>query len=552
MADIKKVQEGMTGAEAAQLLYDNDSSTAQQVGDVTRALTKNSAAFLNWEQGGINDRGVEIGSTDPNYAFGIRTPAPPVAIALSSITMNCNTEYGYHIFVYDSAGVFKTSRKFDAGGQNTFTALSTDDTYRFSLVRANRRPISPYDAKDANFTIIGYVQDIYLPAADREYVDKNLEKIYGALPSELTGEIPWLNGKYYTATGDLMSNENWDYATYDVEKFAGKKLFYHGYSEGGLAFCLFTDARNNIIGRFQTDAGYYEGTIPPGTKYIKLSNLVDDYPYPQLKIVGNPLDRVSSEWYVDMAIGDYNDVVTKYVDNAVQRNNLAGKKVAFIGDDLSMFSTGYVKTFTDIYGCRFSLLSMTGSCIAAHPTNGSDPHQFVKRATANNLADCSLIVVFGGTNDFSYDKKVIGDLFVYEDITPSNRIGGKKITAPTDTEAFGAALHELINTIRTNAPAVPLMFIAPPPRGRYQEGIPTSNEANKNGDFLSDFVDAIKRICGHYAIPVLDLNEVGGFDFTNPEIAAKYSTNNWLFNKLGNVLMANVLYRFVEQNIAIK
>lgn len=534
----------MTGAKAAQLLYDNDLSTAQQVGDVTRALTKNNATFLNWEQGGINDLGVDIGSTHPDYAFGIRTPAPPVAIALPSIMMNCNAKYGYRIFVYDSAGVFKTSRKFDAGGQNSFAVLSENDTYRFCLVGTNRRKISPSDAKDANFTIAGYVQDIYLPAADREYVDKNLEKIYSALPSELTDEIPWTNGEYYTVTGHWRHDENWDCATYDVKKFAGKKLFYHGYSEG-VGFCLFTDARDNIIGRFQTKAGYYEGEIPPDTKRIKLSNRVNECPYPQLKIVGNPLDRVSSEFYVER-------FVTKYVDNAVRRNKLVGKKVVFIGDDLSMSGGGYIKTFGDTYGCRSLLLGATGSCIAAHPTNGSDQYRFVNRATANNLADCSLIVVFGGTNDFSYDKKVIGDLFVYEDITPSNRIGGKKITAPTDTEAFGAALHELINTIRTNAPAVPLMFITPPPRGRYQEGIPTSNEANKNGDFLSDFVDAIKRICGHYAIPVLDLNEVGGFDFTNPEIAAKYSINNWTFNNLGHGLMADVLYRFVEQNITIK
>lgn len=532
----------MTGAEAAQLLYDNDSSTAQQVGDVTRALTKNSAAFLNWEQGGINDRGVEIGSTDPNYAFGIRTPAPPVAIALSSITMNCNTEYGYHIFVYDSAGVFKTSRKFDAGGQNTFTALSTDDTYRFSLVRANRRPISPYDAKDANFTITGYVQDIYLPAADREYVDKNLEKIYGALPSELTGTIPWLNGKYYTATGDLISNENWDYATFDVEKFAGKKLFYHGYSEGGLAFCLFTDARNNIIGRFQTDAGYYEGTIPPGTKYIKLSNLVDDYPYPQLKIVGANLDMVASEWYVDKTITDA-------VDRAARRNDLAGKTVAFIGDEITA-AGGYINTFESLYGCVTRNLGVSNSCIAS--TGAADSYRFVTRATAKNLADCSLIVVFGSGTDFIYDNKAIGDLFVYEDIAPSEWIGSKKISAPTDTETFSGALHELISTIRANAPAVPIVFLTQFPRMRYQTGMPTSNEANKNGNFLSDFAGAIKQICAHYSIPVLDLNADSGLDFTDPEIAAKYSSGSYFLNAKGERLVGLLLYRFVEQNIVIK
>ena len=257
-------------------------------------------------------------------------------------------------------------------------------------------------------------------------------------------------------------------------------------------------------------------------------------------------------------VPDYYDEIASKKDIeeiSFVRNNLKNKKVSFIGDSITYGVGGgdfpYHRIFCDLYECIDNPLGVSGTCIANNTKNNLGSQRFVTRATVENLSGSSLIVVFGGTNDFSYDSKPIGELFIEETRTTTDYIGNKTIVAPTDTDAFAGALHELINTIRTNCPAIPIVFMTPLQRGRYSADRPTSNEINSQGNWLSDFSKAIKEICSFYSIPVLDLGAISELDFLNDAIASKYSIDKLHPNVEGHNIIGNLLYRFIEQNVII-
>lgn len=257
------------------------------------------------------------------------------------------------------------------------------------------------------------------------------------------------------------------------------------------------------------------------------------------------LAKVASKKYVEDLISKANPV----------RNNLKNRKVSFIGDSItagySCAGTPYHKVFCDIYDAVDNPLGVGGTCIANNTKNGLSAQRFITRATQSNLQDSSLIVIFGGTNDFSYDSKPIGTSFIETSITPTGNIGNKKLGIPTDTDTFSGALHELIRTVRTNCPATPIAFVAPLQRGRYNANNPNSDESNSNGDYLSDFSRCIKEVCSFYSIPVLDLGSVSELDFMNAQISARYSSDNLHPNCAGHAIIGELLFRFVEDNIII-
>lgn len=266
------------------------------------------------------------------------------------------------------------------------------------------------------------------------------------------------------------------------------------------------------------------------------------------------IEEVSEK--VDNLSSRVNNLEDESIDS-VRFNSLDGKRVVFIGDSITAGSgatsidNAYNSVFCKLYNAILVNKGVSSTCIANNTSNGTSSQRFITRATAEDLQGAALIVVFGGTNDFSYDVKPIGSLFNEEDIDTHNNIGDKKRVAPTDTDTFAGALHELIKTIRANAPIVPIVFMTPMNRGRYNANNPTYDEKNKNGDYLSDFSDAIKSICAFYSIPVLDLQSVSELDFLDENIAEEYSTDKLHPNDKGHKLIGNLLYRFVENNVVI-
>ena len=358
-------------------------------------------------------------------------------------------------------------------------------------------------------------------------------------------------GFYYNGNHTTSQSENWEILSpIDVSKYIGQKYRIRVYSpplsSDQLALSWFADSSDSEIETIYSDANkLIEGVIPIGAKWLYLSNRWATFSTPTLWIntVGEKV--ATQKWVEDRITGK------------IIRNNLVGKKVSFIGDSItegfyaSEAAKRYCNLFCSKYGAVVNNLGAASTCIANNTLNGLSSQRFVTRATSANLANSKLIVVFGGTNDFSYDCKAIGDLFAEETITPTDYIGDTQKNPVTDTDTFAGALHELITTIRTNCPNVPIVFITPLKRGRYNAGRPTSKEANQWGDYLDDFCTAIKEVCSYYAIPVLDASSVSELDFSNNMIASEFSQDNFHPNDNGHAVLAELLFRFVENNVVI-
>ena len=247
---------------------------------------------------------------------------------------------------------------------------------------------------------------------------------------------------------------------------------------------------------------------------------------------------------------------SKDLINYVQYSELKGKRVVFVGDsftqgnELPDSSKVYCNVFAEVSGCTIVNLGVAGSSIAKRANNAA---RFYTRCTASNLAGADLIIVQGGTNDFDLDSKAIGDLFDYVYTTPVDYFGGKTIVAPSDTEAFGGAMHQLIQTIRTNAPRVPIVFVTPTNRGTYGHSrLPTSYEYNKNMNTMQEFRDAMERICEFYQIPVFKAHLIPQLDFANDDISLAYSVGDNLHpNAAGNDVLGKALYKFIMNNITL-
>ena len=276
-----------------------------------------------------------------------------------------------------------------------------------------------------------------------------------------------------------------------------------------------------------------------------------------------PADFKYWEFYINgIEQSDYNwtSVSKEYVDGKfdVKDKFLNGKKVVFIGDSITYGGQGsgvqqvtsdkvYHKIFANLSGCENVNKGVTGTCIADNTyTHGTE---FVKRATSANLAGTDYVVIFGGTNDFTYDDKAIGDLFNEETITPDGYIGSKRKVATTDLETFSGALHNLINTIRTNAPLIKIAFITPLNRRNYGEGRPSSSETNRWGNWLDDFRDAIIKICAFYSIPVFDLGHCSQLDATNSAINTAYFVDGLHPNASGHKIIGTLLYDWFKANM---
>lgn len=353
-------------------------------------------------------------------------------------------------------------------------------------------------------------------------------------------EVTWENGFYFDDRDRKLSNQNWSALTLDVEQYRLKTLSFVVRSQSGAgAYAYLEDEFGVVLWSVRLNGDPFSDSlpIPANAKTFKLSNR---------SASGEAVVSVSGYEYIDLVLEAVGQLNFDY---------LQGKKISIIGDSItegtgaSPSTNRYASVLCASLGAVENNLGVAGTCIADNTTNGMSNQRFVTRATQANLQGSDLIIVFGGTNDFSYDSKAIGDLFVEETITPSGRIGNKKKVAPSDVDTFAGALHELITTIRGIVPTTPMMFVTPLNRGRYTSGRPTSAECNVNGNYLVDFANAIKEICRFYSIPVLDLNACSELDFSNSAIAAAYSADSLHPNNKGHKVIADKMQKFIMEQI---
>ena len=270
------------------------------------------------------------------------------------------------------------------------------------------------------------------------------------------------------------------------------------------------------------------------------------------------------------------DISTLYDTLRVLNHPLHGKKVGFLGDSITYgyglpenvrLSTRYSSVLCNLIGCTEVNMGVSGTCIASNTLNNRNDTRFVTRVTQANIGDLDFLFVFGGTNDFSYDTKPIGEHFSINTITPpSNLVGSTQLGAVADTDTFSGGLHDLILAIRAINPNLPMCFLTPLSRGRYLNGSnythggvtyrgarPSIADSNINGNYLYEFEDAIVDITRFYAIPSIRTCSFFNNRATDDGVSDLFqgSGDNIHLTVAGNERLAKLLFNWTMNNVVI-
>lgn len=185
-------------------------------------------------------------------------------------------------------------------------------------------------------------------------------------------------------------------------------------------------------------------------------------------------------------------------------------KIAFLGDSitcgyaLSDATKRYTTVLCEQLGSQEENHGITGTLIAKAGLNRTDGKDFVSRLRL--IDDADIAVIFGGTNDYFWSDRPI--------MPPAGEC------AP---EYFFCALHNICRRIKEVRGDKPTLFVTPYPHhgiGNFRGGEHfkdksehDTSEINFNGHVISDYVDAINKVCAEYGISVLDLHRKEGFDW---------------------------------------
>ena len=211
-----------------------------------------------------------------------------------------------------------------------------------------------------------------------------------------------------------------------------------------------------------------------------------------------------------------------------------GKTMNFLGDSIT---EGYASTqcYVDILaeqlGAVCNNYGIGGSTVA----DGQDP--MYSRALSMN-EDADLVLVFGGTNDFANYDRVLGTQFV---------VSGAKRTLNLDTSTFYGGLNQLCTNLYSRFPYSTLVLCTPLNRQSFA-GQETDLQANGNGLYLDEYVEAIKKVAAYFSIPCLDLYATANLHpYDGANITKYYSASDQLHpNAEGHKHLAKVMRAFFE------
>ena len=211
---------------------------------------------------------------------------------------------------------------------------------------------------------------------------------------------------------------------------------------------------------------------------------------------------------------------------------LTNKKVVFLGDSITEgvgvteLKYRYTDVFKEICGCEIFVDGISGSRIAPQKDADMTVRQnqcFISRVPALPL-NADYIVVFGGTNDFGHGNVPLG---VFGDKT---------------TDTFYGAMDTLCVSLIEKYPTATIIFMTP--LHRLSENNPV-NEIGLNRKLLIEYVDAIKKVCRYYSLPVLDLYSVSGMQPSVDVIRKIYMPDGLHPSNAGAEKIARLLKQFI-------
>ena len=449
---------------------------------------------------------------------------------------------------YDSTKTFLSA--IDGSKRKTEVAIPSDAAFvRLTLPSGNSRAVVTLSGTSK--------QDIY----DRLPKEGQLDALeQSAISPVVTSHGVIAKKCYITSTGEeSASSGSWRCSPY-VELKGEVKLSCNGYtttsSSSVVMHMAFYDSDKAFISAVSAAGPPSIVDVPSDARYVRMSAKPGDngeYAYDGTFLLTrygtskqDIYDRLEE---INMTLGIYD-------------TGLAGKTVAFIGDSITKGTYGvtagknYHAVFAQLTGSTDINLGENSAVYVSNPSGGNSSHpRLIDKVTSENLSTADMVVVFAGTNDFSYDSKAIGEHFREVAITASGRTGAKKRVAPEDTDTFSGAVHELILAIRGIIGEKPILIMTPLNRGRSSagNGNPTSAECNANGDYMSDYVDALKAIGRFYSIPVFDTGAVFNADPTKKTGTGQsaYFYDSLHPNDAGHARLGKLLYKFVANNLVL-
>ncbi|MBQ7411945.1 MAG: SGNH/GDSL hydrolase family protein [Clostridia bacterium] len=215
---------------------------------------------------------------------------------------------------------------------------------------------------------------------------------------------------------------------------------------------------------------------------------------------------------------------------------LKGKKINFLGDSITL-GAGASEPSKCLVGLLKEQCALAearnygvGRTRIARQSEMKDPvadEDFLMRAEKMDR-DCDIIVVFGGTNDFGHGQAPLGK---FEDTEPFT---------------FYGALHSLILYLIENFTDSEIVFLTPMHRHNEVSCYGCWKPEGVEQRPLCDYVKAIKEVCAHHSVPVLDLFSSGSMHGNNPIWCKKYMPDGLHPNDAGYIRLAQRVRSFLE------
>lgn len=210
---------------------------------------------------------------------------------------------------------------------------------------------------------------------------------------------------------------------------------------------------------------------------------------------------------------------------------LKGKKINFLGDSIT---EGYGASAPDkIYHALLKKnaglaearnYGKSGTKIARLLEVTADPfdQDFNLRAPSMDK-DADVVVVFGGTNDYGHATIPLGTM------------DNEEITT------FYGGMHNLCKYLINEYVGKRIVFMTP--LHRMEEK--AFGWSEKSSD-LKNFVNAIREVCEHYSIPVLDMFKEGEMYGNMKVWCDKFMPDGLHPNDMGHEIIADKLQKFLE------
>ncbi len=217
--------------------------------------------------------------------------------------------------------------------------------------------------------------------------------------------------------------------------------------------------------------------------------------------------------------------------------DLRNKKFIFLGDSITegcgtsdLDTKPFHQQLMKIAGLSQAINCGIGGTRIARQTEITNPivdNDFNMRLDAlTNEVDG--IVVFGGTNDYGHGQAPLG---TFED---------------RHVFTFYGAMHTLcVNLIRKYVDKT-IVFITPLHRhNEYGQGAWKPEGVEQRP--LCEYVQAVREVCEHYSIPVLDLFASGELRGNDWDWCREYMPDGLHPNDKGHEIIASKLQKFLEQ-----